>query len=1504
MYQVPGLPQLPYITEVLLDVPEDAKVNVYKSQEKQILGVLVPVTERESAKGMNFQRSFTTRKGSLFPEQVAQLQKTVSLKGHDPVVLKVFPIRLIGNKLVWNKNLTVQIRWQPQGRRRPILLSKTDVNSLVAPSLSRSSTTLIDIPSYQYSQHIARLRVDTVGWFVLTRATMVDSGLDITGVDPRTFRLWNQEEEVPLYVEGQEDGNFDPGDRLIFHGDPAPSPEGAPYRDNFYTAENVYWLTWGDEWGLRYLPESAYPGIDPGQVYLPSDYRFTLHLEENDYFARLGSMGLHEQWDTFEHFFMEPPIQGGTQVTFPFTLASPKQEATATFDIVLRFQGMTTGNHAVQVFMNGYLLLDGTWSGQTAYTLQSTNNASLLNTFLNDGLNTLSISLAGDPANPYDQVYLDWVDLTYDRLYKAQDDYLQFGLHGTFPIMTQFDISGFTSPDIWLFKNGLSRLTDYLVLSSAGTGTYRIVFQDLVDSDSTIYQAFTESRLRPVKSLTKVDPITTPLVVGGAPYLVLGPDSFRTAVSPLVSARNGVFVDVEEVYREYSGGVVSPYAIRDFLTDVYWNWQPRPSAVLLTQQGKWFGWEGGGGATAHFIPAMKIQTVGFGAVASDYWYACVAGEDLLPEFAIGRLPARNVTELDQVVQKILSMNTSQTNLWTNRILLIGGYEATFKDQSEVLVNALVGSGLFPTRLYVDQYSEGGPFYGSTDDLVSYLNEGRIWVNFFGHGGGAVWGDRSLLTLDDLDNLTNVTTQPLITSMTCFTGDVTNPNSLGRRMVLKEDGGATSWIGSAGVGWIINDFLLLQPFSDLLLTRREATVGFLLNTAKVQYLASNTAFPDISRSQIYQYNLIGDPALVVPFPEKSTIATNPPVVDPGSSFTVNPANGSPQTITAQLFDERNYPVTSEPIVIEDGPPYTLTLPDTLTSAWYTVNTTYVLDQDDYQANDTVLTPLPIARILFTEPTQPTVRDSINVFASLSDTAGVASVELWMRRYDAITQGWVDLFMVEMDVQNGTYQPRHRLPPQTEYLEWELYCRVKDVIGRYYVGPRFPLQIHQLPNVNPTDLRFFVDKTIGLEATIDHNSVAFDQGIVTFQRQVAGGWELVGQDSLQFASGSIVARVSHVFPRGTHTYRVVVSTPSSQSIVTDDTLYKSLRTHAFWVTKTLGTTEDFLTHASVGLSGVNLEIPGDITDEDFILTLTSMSKITLPYQPHFSVANLDSLRLGVQITSRTGVPYEVQWSLQDAISDSVALYQHYDPVDLWLPVTDYSIGDQKVTFQGAGDIKVAWMTVNDLDPPLLEAMLNGQKFLKDSYINTSPVLTIIANDQNGVDCRPDQVQFWVNNRFQKLIGIMNVSGQGNQIGIQLTPTLSPLDTSISLVVADAAGNLSDTLNLSFQVWEQMALIDYGNFPNPFTDKTVFAYELTETVERFSLRIYSLDGRLVWELGSSDLVTALDPRVGAYHEIVWDGRDNTGAFVSNGVYFYQMYAKKGKRVIKKRGKVAKAR
>ena len=55
----------------------------------------------------------------------------------------------------------------------------------------------------------------------------------------------------------------------------------------------------------------------------------------------------------------------------------------------------------------------------------------------------------------------------------------------------------------------------------------------------------------------------------------------------------------ESIYRTYSNGVISPYAIKEFLTNSYINWSIRPEFVLIAQDKQ--------------IPAMSMQTMVYGS---------------------------------------------------------------------------------------------------------------------------------------------------------------------------------------------------------------------------------------------------------------------------------------------------------------------------------------------------------------------------------------------------------------------------------------------------------------------------------------------------------------------------------------------------------------------------------------------------------------------------------------------------------------------------------------------------------------------------------------------------------------------------------------------------------------------------------------------------------------------------------------------------------------------------
>jgi hypothetical protein len=72
----------------------------------------------------------------------------------------------------------------------------------------------------------------------------------------------------------------------------------------------------------------------------------------------------------------------------------------------------------------------------------------------------------------------------------------------------------------------------------------------------------------------------------------------------------------------------------------------------------------------------------------------------------------------------------------------------------------------------------------------------------------------------------------------------------------------------------------------------------------------------------------------------------------------------------------------------------------------------------------------------------------------------------------------------------------------------------------------------------------------------------------------------------------------------------------------------------------------------------------------------------------------------------------------------------------------------------------------------------------------------------------------------------------------------------------------------------------FPNPFNPSTTIAYSIKEA-GNVSLTIYDVAGHRVRELAN-------ERRDRGAYQVVWDGRNDNGAPVSSGVYFYKLVAK----------------
>jgi flagellar hook assembly protein FlgD len=93
------------------------------------------------------------------------------------------------------------------------------------------------------------------------------------------------------------------------------------------------------------------------------------------------------------------------------------------------------------------------------------------------------------------------------------------------------------------------------------------------------------------------------------------------------------------------------------------------------------------------------------------------------------------------------------------------------------------------------------------------------------------------------------------------------------------------------------------------------------------------------------------------------------------------------------------------------------------------------------------------------------------------------------------------------------------------------------------------------------------------------------------------------------------------------------------------------------------------------------------------------------------------------------------------------------------------------------------------------------------------------------------------------------------------------------------------VSFQVINKAMISNLFNYPNPFTTSTAFVFTITgvEVPQNFKIQILTVTGKIVREITKAELGSL---RVGRnITEYKWDGTDQYGQKLANGVYLYRV-------------------
>ncbi|MDZ7373700.1 MAG: C25 family cysteine peptidase [candidate division KSB1 bacterium] len=432
-----------------------------------------------------------------------------------------------------------------------------------------------------------------------------------------------------------------------------------------------------------------------------------------------------------------------------------------------------------------------------------------------------------------------------------------------------------TVPETWVPRGGGSALLQTRLSFPAG-GAPRLLWTDTLALPKHLVIAGLEHARAPHRiARDEAGHLLDP--PSGAECVIITPGAFRPAAERLRQRRPlpTAIVDVQDIYDEFSYGLKSPQAIRDFLGYAFWNWpSPRPHLVLLLGDASWDPKRISEGAV------FRDLVPSFGNPVSDSRLVCLDGPgDVVPDLPIGRIPANTLQEAEAVIDKLLEYENQRPGRWVKRALFIAGGVDAFEQELFARQSKSVASNFFePPPAAMEwgliQKTTAGYVDGERrEDILRGIDRGVLWVNFIGHAGSYTWD--LMFHNRDVDALHNAPYYPFVTSMTCHTARFASPyqQCLGERFLVTPRRGAIAFFGTSGWGFAYQDEILLRQLASVVLRDTVRTVGEAVWLAKLRYWAS-TSNRAVDQVVLDQYTLLGDPALRLALPEEPDLAIAP------------------------------------------------------------------------------------------------------------------------------------------------------------------------------------------------------------------------------------------------------------------------------------------------------------------------------------------------------------------------------------------------------------------------------------------------------------------------------------------------------------------------------------------------------------------------------------------------------------------------------------------------------
>ncbi len=708
------------------------------------------------------------------------------------------------------------------------------------------------------------------------------------------------ENQIEVFDGG--DGLFDGEDYFLFY---APGANQWIYNDrskkfefskNFYSDLSFYFIQVGVGSGSR-ITEKIVNGSPVREV-----ESFVEHMHfERDSFNFLNS---GREWfgETFGN---------GSPVSRVFQVASDGVLVGSRFEFTSEVVGRSFVNpNRLTVSLNGNPMFQHSTPASIGTLLEPIANVSRLT---NEGFvssDAIAIRYDFESGNASGQSWLNWFEIIYRRaLTQGNDGFLSFR-DPSIVANSQFVAYNIRSSNpnlqVWEVRERgrFSKLkTQFL------NGRHRFV------DDASFFKEYISFDPALAKQPSLVDKVDNQNLHGEGFYdlVIVSHSSFLQEARRLAQFRQSNFglrvlvADVEQIYNEYSSGSPDPTAIRNFLKMLYDragnNTANRPKYLLLFGGTSYQFKEKG--EQKNLVPSFQSPSSldPLTSYLTDDYFGYLDDEDdintnipaPLLDVAVGRIPARTVTQAKIAVDKIINYQVkSDFGDWRNEITLVADdedFDLHFKDaEAHAALIEREQSVWNLNKIYLDAFQQssgtGGSRYPEVNaSITKGMNLGTLVWNYSGHGGNARLAQEAILEKEMLPLWENQNRLPLFVTATCDFAPFDNPAqfSIGEDLLVGRSNGAIGLMTTTRLVFASSNKLINNNFLKSLLQRKSEGRYPALGEAWMN--AKNTT---VVESGDYinarKFAMLGDPSMKLLMPEYKVKTVK--VSDAGNGITTD------------------------------------------------------------------------------------------------------------------------------------------------------------------------------------------------------------------------------------------------------------------------------------------------------------------------------------------------------------------------------------------------------------------------------------------------------------------------------------------------------------------------------------------------------------------------------------------------------------------------------------------